>query len=62
MYKGVKHRNETYGMVLEYIERKRLAELGFVSDLSKLPHYKAKAFSLIASEVDRLRQAELKGK
>ncbi len=47
---------------MEYIQRQRLAKLGFISDLSKLPAWKAEAFCLIGSEVDRLEIEKMKEK
>jgi len=47
---------------VEYISRQRLAKLGFVSNLSDLPAWKAEAFCLIGSEVDRLQNEDFKNK
>jgi hypothetical protein len=49
-----------FPLVHEYIGRQRLAKLGFTSDLSKLPSWKAEAFVFISSEVDRLQSEEMK--
>ena len=40
--------------------RLRLAKIGFQSNLSDLPGWKAEGFCLISSEIDRLQADELK--
>lgn len=36
------------------MSRKRLAELGYHSDMNRLPNWKAEAFVLISSYIDNL--------
>lgn len=61
-YKGLPFSNRAQGIVHEYIQRQKLAKLGFVSDLSKLSAEKAEAFCLISSEVERLQNEDMKNK
>lgn len=49
-------------IVSEYIERKRLAGIGFTSPLSDLPAWKAEAFVFIDSQLDKLQAEEMKKK
>lgn len=46
----------------EYSTRKRLAKLGYTSDLSQLSSLKANAFMIIESEIDSLREEQRKRK
>lgn len=63
MYKGIgNYTNMSQPVVSEYIQRQRLAKLGYTSDISKLPTWKAEAFCLIGSEVDRLQSEDMKQK
>lgn len=43
-------------MVREYVDRKRLAKLGFASSIDSLDAYKADCFLIIDSEIDRARK------
>ena len=52
--------NEKHPVVNEYISRKRLAELGFTSDLSQLPSWKGNDFIFISNELDRLKEQDRK--
>lgn len=53
------HNSSTY-LVHEYLERKRLKGLGFVSDLSKLSADKAAAFLIIDDKFDQLEREKRK--
>lgn len=62
-YKGIKQAIPgASGLVYEYVERKRLASLGFTSSLSHLDSWKADAFVFIDSQIDKLNSEEMKKK
>lgn len=54
--------NNAAPILAEYNARKRLADLGFTSDLSSLDCVKAEAFIVISQELDRLQAEEYKRK
>jgi len=59
-HKRIKNVNTAAAPLLaEYIQRERLAKLGFVSDISRLPVWKAEAFCYISSNFDELYQKDL---
>jgi len=47
-------------MIKEYIQRKRLASLGLISDLKSIPAYKVDALIYIDSEFERLANEKAK--
>jgi len=61
-YNGSLLKNESYKFVAEYVERQRLAKVGFTSDLSRLPSHKAEAFLLISTVFDKEAEKEMKRK
>lgn len=62
MYKGLKSTNDAYPLVSEYSQRRRLAKLGYTSNISELSAWKASVFVMIDSEIDRLESEEMKKK
>lgn len=54
MFKGLQGTTAGLPYVVEFIHRKRLADLGFTSPLGELPTQKADAFILISSQLDKL--------
>jgi hypothetical protein len=62
-YKGFKESVPLASPIVgEYIQRKRLASLGYSSRLSDLPAWKAEAFILIDSQIDKINSDEMKKK
>jgi hypothetical protein len=57
------YQNAATSLVVEFVERKRLAELGFTTDLGKMPSWKTDAFIVISLEQDRAKaEAEQKAR
>jgi hypothetical protein len=54
--------NEAAPLVAEYVQRMRMAKLGYQSDTKALSAFKGAAFSLIAEEIAKLQDADLKKK
>lgn len=52
-YKGSHLHNEAAGFVAEYAQRKRLAKLGYTSNVGELSAVKAEIFSVIDVEIDK---------
>lgn len=61
-YKGRPFANEAAGLVSEYVYRKRLAKLGFTSDIGKLSAWKAEAFVIIDTELDECQRRDMMNK
>jgi len=59
---GATLQNEASILVSEYIQRKRLAKLGFTTDLEQLDTWTAEAFILIDHEIDVLQDKKSKEK
>lgn len=53
-YKGHGLQNEAAPFLAEYCQRKRLAKLGFVTNINELSAYKADIFSMIDAEIDSI--------
>lgn len=49
-------------LVVEYLERKRLAKLGITTSTSEISAFKSDTLLLIDAEFDRLREADSKRK
>ncbi len=62
--KGPKHfRNEAFGIVNEYFQRKALAKLGFHGgSTGELPWTKAQRLMEVGNEVERCRAEEMKAR
>ena len=58
-YQENKRANETAPLLMEFIARKRLAELGFMFDPSDLSIFKAECFQLISTEIQKLEAEEM---
>lgn len=61
-FKGGSLNNEAAVFVAEYIQRKRLAKLGFTSDISCLNAIKAEIFGIIDVELDKCQAEDMRSK
>lgn len=62
-YRGVSdYRNEATPILIEYNTRMRLSKIGYQFDPRDLEPWKADAFAVIASEIQRLESDALKSK
>jgi hypothetical protein len=61
-YKGHKGTTKAAPIVHEYFDRAALAKLGFTTDIRELDAVDAEIFLLIAGEINKLKEAELKRK
>jgi hypothetical protein len=50
---------EVEGIVAEYFERKRLADIGYTFDGSELPAAKAVRFLIISTEIDKYEREKI---
>ena len=57
-YKGSSMQNEAAHYVAEYAQRKRLAALGFTSDLRELSSFRAEIFCIIDTEADNCKNSK----
>lgn len=61
-YKGSSFANEAASFVAEYSRRKRLAKLGYTTDISKLSALKGEIFSIIDIELDKCQSEEMRAR
>jgi hypothetical protein len=61
-YKGHSLVNEAATFVAEYSQRKRLAKLGYTSNISELSSLKAEIFSIIDIEIDKCQSDDMRSK
>lgn len=59
---GSSFTNEAAPFIAEYAQRKRLAKLGFTSNISELDATKAEIFGIIDAELNRLELEDLRRK
>lgn len=55
LVRGLSARTSAYPYVLEFVERQRLASLGYTSSLRELDPHKAEIFVIISIEIDKER-------
>lgn len=61
-YRGSSLQNEAAPFIAEYIQRKRLAKLGFTSDISSVSALKAEIFGIIDVELDKCQAEDMRSK
>jgi hypothetical protein len=61
-YKGSSLQNEAAIFVAEYAQRKRLAKLGYTSNISELDALKAEIFGIIDVELDKCQSDDMRSK
>jgi hypothetical protein len=61
-YKGSSLVNEAASFIAEYSQRKRLAKLGYVSNISELSAIKAEIFGIIDVELDKCQNEDMRSK
>jgi hypothetical protein len=61
-YKGSSMVNEAASFIAEYSQRKRLAKLGYVSNISELSALKAEIFGIIDVELDKCQNEDMRSK
>jgi len=61
-YKGSQMQNGAAHYIAEYSHRKRLAKLGYVTNISELSAHKAEIFGIIDCEIDRCQNEEMRSK
>jgi len=58
--RGLHLQNEAAYFVAEYAQRKRLAKLGYTSNICELSAIKSEIFGIIDLELDKIQSDELK--
>lgn len=61
-YKGSSLVNEAASFIAEYSQRKRLAKLGYVTNISELSALKAEIFGIIDVELDKCQNEDMRSK
>jgi hypothetical protein len=61
-FKGSSLSNEAAPFVAEYLQRKRLAKLGYTSNISGMDALKAEIFGIIDVEMDKCQAEEMRSK
>ena len=61
-YKGSSMVNEAASFIAEYSQRKRLAKLGYVTNISELCAIKAEIFGIIDVELDKCQNEDMRSK
>lgn len=61
-YRGANLQNEAAPWLAEYAQRKRLAKLGYVTNISELSAIKAEIFGIIDVELDKCQADDMRSK
>jgi hypothetical protein len=61
-YKGSSMQNEAAPYLAEYSQRKRLAKLGYTTNMSELTALKSEIFGIIDIELDKCQAEEMRQK
>jgi hypothetical protein len=61
-YKGMNLQNEAAPWIAEYAQRKRLAKLGYTTNVSELCALKAEIFGIIDVELDKCQSEDMRSR